>query len=440
MPSGSPSAEKESSSLIAITRNMARQVRAVFRRALNITPRGCSWPLTFQTGPDGLRVRSRSSDAAVEYHLPGDHPVEQINLPFEFLADCEGRKDEPVQLLTSDNGRVMAQWRDGSVPQIVQYDPATPVDAAEFPRMPEKVAANSITILKALRDAVDSADLDAIRFATDRIQLRGKTGTIVATDGRPVLLQSGFQFAWEDDILIPASKVFASPEFVGCESIAIGRSEKWLSLAVGPWTVHLAVGVNLRFPDMDRHIPRPADAIAQCQLSADDAQFLVKALPRLPGDDEYNFPVTLDLNGQIAIRGKAANQSQPTDLILANSSSSGEPIRVNTNRKFLARAIQLGFDRLYIYDSKNPVLCQDDHRQYVWAVLDPESAIGPADDATRISSPLADGQPTPSHPNPNPEEGEPPCLDPATGPAAPQKPEKHPRPTTTNPSGRPIRT
>jgi hypothetical protein len=98
------------------------------------------------------------------------------------------------------------------------------------------------------------------------------------------------------------------------------------------------------------------------------------------------------------IRGKAANQSQPTELILANSSSSGQPIRVNTNRKFLARAIQLGFDRLYIYDPKTPVLCQDDHRHYVWAVLDAESAIGPADDATRIASPLADGQPTPSQP------------------------------------------
>jgi hypothetical protein len=374
--------------LISITRNLARQVRAVFRRALNLTPRGCSWPVTFQTSPDGLRVRSRSSDAAVEYHLPGDRTIEQIDLPFAFLADCEGRKDEPVQLSTSDNGRVIAQWRDGSVPQIVQYDPAAPVETAEFPRMPEKLAANPSTILKALNDAVDSSDLDVVRFATDHIQFRGKTGAIVATDGRQILFQSGFEFPWKDAILVPASKVFGSPEFTGCESVAIGRSEKWVSLAIGPWTVHLALGENLRFPDIDRHIAKPADAMAQCQLSAADAQFLAKALPRLPDDDENNHPVTLDLNGQVVIRSNAADQPRPTELILEDSSSSGEPIRIHTNRKFLARAIQLGFDRLYVYGPKSPVLCQDDRRQYVWAVLGPESALGPAEDAVRIASPI----------------------------------------------------
>ena len=93
----------------------------------------------------------------------------------------------------------------------------------------------------------------------------------------------------------------------------IGRSEKWFSLAIGPWKIHLALDAAKSFPDMDRHIPRPADAVAQCQLSADDAQFLAKALPRLPGDDEYNFPVTLDLNGRVAIHGGYAACTQHVD-------------------------------------------------------------------------------------------------------------------------------
>ncbi len=386
--------------MIAITRNLARQVRAVFRRALNITPRGRSMAVSFQTGPDGLRIRALSWDAAVEYHVPGDHTIEQADLPFEFLADCEGRKDEPVQLSASDNGRVMAQWRDGSVPQIVQYDPATPVDTAQFPRMPEKVATNPIAILKALHDATESTDPAPVRFATDRIQLRGKTGVIVATDGQQLLLQSGFQFPWEDDLLVPASKAFGCAEWIGCESATVGRSEKWFSLVVGPWTVHLALGVDLRFPEVDRNVPKSADAVAHCQLSADDVQFLVKALPRLPGDDEYDFPATLDLNGRVVIRGKGADHPRPTDVILANSSWSGEPIRINTNRKYLARALQLGFDRLYVYDPQRPILCQDDHRQYVWAPLHPDSAIAQAKDAIQIVSPTSEKRvsiPTPKN-------------------------------------------
>jgi hypothetical protein len=97
--------------LIEITRRLAMQLRPVFRQALNLSTRGVQPPLTFQTGPDGLRVRSRLHDAAVDYHVPGEHPIEQIPVPFELLSDSEARRDDPVQLETASDGRVLAQWR-----------------------------------------------------------------------------------------------------------------------------------------------------------------------------------------------------------------------------------------------------------------------------------------------------------------------------------------
>ena len=75
--------------MIEITRRLAMQLRPVFRQALNLSTRGILPPLTFQAGPDGLRVRSRLHDAAVEYHVPGDYPVEQIPVPFELLSDSD---------------------------------------------------------------------------------------------------------------------------------------------------------------------------------------------------------------------------------------------------------------------------------------------------------------------------------------------------------------
>ena len=95
----------------------------------------------------------------------------------------------------------------------------------------------------------------------------------------------------------------------------------------------------------------------------------------------------MDLNGNIAIWAKAADQPQPTEVVLKGSEWSGEPIRINTNRKYLARATKLGFQELLVYGDKVPVLCQDDRRQYVWALLEPESAIAPDEDAIRIESP-----------------------------------------------------
>jgi hypothetical protein len=128
--------------LIALTRNLARKIRSIFRRALNVTPRGLTYPVTFQAGPEGLRVRAQSPDAAVEYYAPGVFPAEQITVPLEALADCEGRKDEPVELESADHDQVMIRWRDRTVPQLVQYAAEKPTDTGEFPRLPVQLTEN----------------------------------------------------------------------------------------------------------------------------------------------------------------------------------------------------------------------------------------------------------------------------------------------------------
>jgi hypothetical protein len=375
--------------LIEITRRLAMQLRPVFRQALNLSTRGTLPPLTFQTGPDGLRARSRWQDAAVEYHVPGDHPIGQIPVPFELLADSEARRDDPVQLQTTSEGRVLAQWRDGSVPQMIQYDAPDPVEAAQFPRLPKKVAKNPPGLLKALHDAMQTTEPEPIRYATNCVQLRGTAGQIVATDGRQLILQSGFEFPWKNDLLVPRTKVFGSRELPQDESVQIGVSGKWFAVRIGPWRIFREINTEGRFPEVRHHVPRAKDAVAQFQLPPDDAAFLRKNLPRLPGDEDYNLPVTVDLNGQVAVRSKARDQVPPTELVLSGATLSGDPIRLNMNRQYLARALQLGFRQVHVYSPKVPVLCEEEGRQYVWALLDPASAVAPASDAMRIASPQA---------------------------------------------------
>ena len=360
--------------MITITRRLAGQLRVVFRQALNLWSRGPAPAISFATGPDGMRARATSGDAAVEYHAGADHPVEQIAVPFELLGDCEARKDDLVQLEVQKGGRVLAQWHDGSVPQMVQYDAAEPVDAAGFPRLPEQLAENPPGILTALRDAADTTDPDSTRYALGCIQLRGASGQLVATDGRQLLVQSGFKLPWEEDVLVPKSRIFGCRELPQDEPVRIGKTDKWFALGVGPWGIFLRLNQGGRFPDVGHHVPRVETAVARLLVSGSDAEVLAKSLLRLPGDDEYNLPVTVDLNGQVAIRGKAADQQHPTELVLLASSASGEPVRLNMNRKYLARAVRLGFSEVHVFGNKVPVLCRDDHHQYVWALLDPESA------------------------------------------------------------------
>ena len=386
--------------MITITRRLALHLRAVFRRALNLSTRGFGPALFFATGPDGTRVKARSGDAAVDYHVAGEFPREELWLPFEFLSDVEGRKDEPVQIEVLGDGRIVAGWRDGEVPQMVQYDPVKSSDTDVFPEVPKKFTENPPDLLKALHDAMLTTDPDAARYATDHIQVRGQSGTLAATDGRQMLIQNGFEFPWDDDVLIPGTKVFDSKELPQDQLVAIGKTKDWVAVRVGPWTIFLRIEKEKRFPEMDHHIPRADNATARFSVSPADAEFLAKSLPKLPADEEYNFPITVDLNGNVAIRARTADQSRPTELALSNSTASGEPIRINMNRKFLARAVKLGFNEVHLYSPKVPVMCRDDYRQYVWALLSHDSAIKPADDVIRIESPPAGQDVSTTNPKP----------------------------------------
>src|SRR5208283_3446818 len=153
--------------------------------------------------------------------------------------------------------------------------------------------------LDALTEAGETTDSDAVRFAVNCLQLRGPQGSIGASDGRQILVQSGFTFPWEGDLLIPSSKVFGSPELAGDGPVSVGQSGDWVAFRVGAWTFWLAVNKDGRFPDLSRHILRPENAMARCVMSATDAAFLSQALPHLPSDDTLNHPITVDLNGNI---------------------------------------------------------------------------------------------------------------------------------------------
>ena len=393
------SPSKRNRTLITITRSLARQLRAVFRHALGTSPRGTAPAVSVCADETGTCIRAKAFDAAVEYHSPGNHPSEEMLLPGEFLADCEGCKEEPVTLEKQSDGQVAVNWRDASVPMLTQYAAPEAQRGGQFPASPAKLTENPPCLLSALAQAMETTDPDCSRFATDHIELRGKAGSTAATNGRQLLRQSGFKFPWQDAVLIPRTGAFGCRELPQDLPVAIGKKDEWVTIRVGPWTVHLRVGKDRRFPNIDNHVPQAAGAVARLHLAPADAELLTKALPRLPCDDDLNWPVTIDLNGQVAIRARAENQPHLTELVLSRSTVSGDPVRFATNRRLLARALKLGFREILMYGPAAPAMCQDEGRQYVWALLDPHSALKPSDKAVRISS--IDGPPeTPATPSP----------------------------------------
>ena len=322
----SPSFTQGTLTLITITRSLARQLRAVFRRAgIGKAHGGYGQRALFLAAGDTLRIRGLSHNAAVEYQAAhqGD-PVEAL-VPLDLLAACEGSRPDPVQLDFTVADKVTASWTDKRVPVVLDFATSAPDDTLPpFPPLPETFATNEPELWTALREAAATTDQQPHRFALSCVQLCGTSGKIVATDGQQALVQSGFTFPWTDDLLVPASDVFGCRELPADQPIQVGKTEDWVTFKTGPWTISLKLEKDARFPDVSRHIGDPAAAASHLRIADSDGDFLNDALPRLPCEDNTNCPVTLDLNGQVLIRGKAADQSRATELALSNSRLEGD--------------------------------------------------------------------------------------------------------------------
>jgi len=252
--------------------------------------------------------------------------------------------------------------------------------------MPKEPSNNDCRLLDALRDATRTTDPTSSRYSLGCIQFRGSMCDIVATDGHQLLLQNGFEFPWNDDLLVLGNAVFGSKELRCDGSVTIGKTDKWVTLRSGPWTVHLAIEKDRRFPAVDDNIRDFDAAASRLSFAQADADFLRSAVKQLPGVDECNEPVTVDVNGSVAIRAQAGDRTAPTEVVLTGSTGSGEAVRFNTNRQYLARAVTLGFRDVHLYGPEAPAQTRDANRIYVWALLHKDGAIPPRTDAIRIES------------------------------------------------------
>ncbi len=245
----------------------------------------------------------------------------------------------------------------------------------------------------ALAEASATCIGDSARYALDCIQLRGTVHKIIATDGCQLLVRSGFGFPWDSDLLFRGTPIFASKAFPHDQPIQIGKTDSHVVLRIGPWTTHHAIQKDGRFPQVEEAVPAPEAVTTRVKIDPEDARFLEDALDRLPGSDELNSPVTIEMNGRIAIRARDVEQTQVTELVLNRSSSTGPSIRVNSNREFLGRALQLGFHEISVSGLETPLVCRDEHRIYAWQPLSGNGAIEPSASAIRIDSSTVTSQP-----------------------------------------------
>src|SRR5208282_5114053 len=111
-----------------------------------------------------------------------------------------------------------------------------PESVAKFPEMPKRFMPMPSSIVTALNDASRAAAHLPTKYVVNRVQLRGKNGTIVGTDTRQLFVSGGFAFPFKEDLLIRRSGIFGLPLVQSSENVGIGRTDTHFAIRNGPWT------------------------------------------------------------------------------------------------------------------------------------------------------------------------------------------------------------
>jgi hypothetical protein len=373
--------------VLTISRSVLRRFRTLCRRGgLHKTHVAGGPVVTFVGGADGCRIRAASTDVAIEYHDPVPSSDETVRLPLAALELCEGRDDGLVTIDARADDQVWIAWNDRGVPRQSEQTQPEP-GVTSFPTAPTTLTTNETRLWSDLGDAVATSDAQSSRYALGCLHLRGALGRVEATDGRQVLVQSGHHFGFDDDVLVPASKLLGGADMGAVDEVTVGRTEDYVGFGVGRWLILLRIQKDARFPKIDQIMPNPDYAKSRLELSSVDAGFLKETIPRLPCDDTLHDPITLDLNGRVLVRSRETTTSRPTEVLLGSSKLNGEPVMLNTNRRFVERALKLGFRSVCLFGPDSPAMSVDEQRRFLWALLDKKSAIPRHDDPQRIDAP-----------------------------------------------------
>jgi hypothetical protein len=389
--------------MLIVPRASARVFRTLLRKCVPGRTRGPVPVVVLHAQSEVLSLMAETADVTLRYTEPNSGGEGSFLMPMTVLEEIEGTVDG-VEFVTKTKGKALVRWSDRGVPKEIVVELMPAKLAPTLPALPDDWGEASEALLSALYEAGCCASREPGRYATQRIQIRGAKGQILGTDCHQALIQGGFAFPFSETLHIPAVPVFAAKELAGLP-IRIGRTETHLVVEVRSWTIWLAIDPLARFPEIEAAVPK-AKGATTVTLSETDAAFLLDLLPQFPGRNDECVPITLDFDGQqIAVRGRGKSDDKPGEVFLTGSTATGLPVRLALDRRFLLRALALGFRRLRLSEKANAFVAVADDRLYLAAVLDPSLCVGshdtiPAKALTPLPVPLENTMPKNAEPEP----------------------------------------
>ena len=207
------------------TRSTARDFRALLARCVSGRPRGPAPPVVIRTKGEVRTLAATTPEGVTLTHAaPAVKEADDLLvLPAAVLAEVEGGTDEAVALDRESKLRGVLRWSGGSTPRTLPVELILPGQQHELPPAPA-LSISSGKLLTALHECGRTAARESGRYALSKVQVQGKSGRVVGTDGKAALLWAGFPFPFADDVLVPAVPVFGAKPLARIPEVKLGRT------------------------------------------------------------------------------------------------------------------------------------------------------------------------------------------------------------------------
>ena len=365
-----------------IPRSALRTFRNVIKKAVLANgPRGVGAPVRIVANKDGFALNCSSGEIGVSYRVGAEpQPEEQVAFPAELLARLEGADDGTVEIEIVD-GKGEARWGEGeddvekTISQRVGFEL---IDVDEVPKVievPTPMAEMPIDFIDCLDAASRTITQNTNKYAVNRVQLRGKSGEVIATDTRQLLIIGGFEFPFKEDVLIPSLPVFNLKEFARAGKSLLGRTETHVVLQVEGWQFDLKIDKEGRYPEARSIVPRkaPPNGVHFAEV---DVAALLGSISKMPRDNT-DKSITLDWGPDVRARYALPGKLDVSEIALPESNCLGQPLSVAMNPRHLERLLKLGFRELRCVDAEKPLIAKDSTRIYLSMPLGKDCIVPP---------------------------------------------------------------
>ncbi len=393
-----------------------------------------------RTAAGAVTLQATDLDVTCTYQAAQPNAGEPCDflVPFAPLNQAVKGSKETVQLIAETDGPVRLRTFVGASP-MEQSFAGVPVD--EFPPAPlvtGKAVSLDATFRDSFRQALDCCSDEAGRHVIRHVCLDTRLAEghyLAATNGRHLFCANSFQFDLKAPVLIPDQPFLRWNKFMedGAIELSVKPPTKnagpWVQLKSGPWTF-IARSSDLEFPNWKQVVPAPKSTRTRIQFDPQAVATLLAGVPRLPGGDELNRPLTLEIAGNtLLVKAKTKDAPDWTCLTVGGATSTGKSVTISLNRDYLLKALRFGLTTVEIEDGLTPLDFYEGGRRMIVSPVRPQE-------------PPPEPKPvTPASSNPSPSEtpaSAPPSAPLEETPTAETKPTMPPTPTPPERGTRPV--